>query len=508
MDAHSKKHIKIGIVLTYLTMIISALGSLFITPIVLNNVGDSNYGLLSFSTSITSWISIITTAFSSSFLFFINKEIKENKTEYRTPSLYFKVFRYLSYTSFTLLVVIIGTLFLTKVKFSSYSLEETQIILILLLISGCTLCITMFFNAFNQYLVYKKEFIFLRTVTLVITVLIYALNVVIAVTTKNIILISCVSLGTTFINFVSIFLFAIFFKKMKITKISLKDNFPILKEILIYSSLILINAISINIHGNVDKTVLGFMAGSEFVAFYTLSTTFTDHLFTLSNTISETTAPVIYERYKNNDNEGVNELFLKVSKTQLLLTCLVVGGFAACGYYFIKLWLGEGRIQVFYYSLALMVLDIYTLSNLSGIVCARALNKQKYPTFSSLIAAVTNLGLSILFVFLFDKSFSVWSCIFATILTKVALNYVVLPLYYKRKCGLSIGKSFLQYLKFISFALFGVGISYLTLYFIQQNVEIANIYLFLISGSIFAIIYVFAILIFERKFLFKLFKKR
>ena len=86
------KNIKLGAILSYVAMLISILGALFITNRVLNYIGDYNYGLYSFVNSITSWLTVLSSALASSFLRFQTIESKKNKeSTSKTNGLYFEL---------------------------------------------------------------------------------------------------------------------------------------------------------------------------------------------------------------------------------------------------------------------------------------------------------------------------------------------------------------------------------------------------------------------------------
>ena len=50
------KNIKFGVILSYVGMAVSIVGTLLVSNRVLNYIGDYNYGLYSFVNSITTWL--------------------------------------------------------------------------------------------------------------------------------------------------------------------------------------------------------------------------------------------------------------------------------------------------------------------------------------------------------------------------------------------------------------------------------------------------------------------
>ena len=53
-----RKNIKIGALISYITLFTNICINIFYTPYLLNTIGDKNYGLWSFVVSITSWFNV------------------------------------------------------------------------------------------------------------------------------------------------------------------------------------------------------------------------------------------------------------------------------------------------------------------------------------------------------------------------------------------------------------------------------------------------------------------
>ena len=75
------KQLKFGIILQYTQMILSALISLIYTPIMLKILGTSEYGLYNLSSSIISYLSLLSLGFGASYLKFYSSAKQKNKDE-------------------------------------------------------------------------------------------------------------------------------------------------------------------------------------------------------------------------------------------------------------------------------------------------------------------------------------------------------------------------------------------------------------------------------------------
>lgn len=502
-----KLNIKVGIVLTYISLAVSLVGSFFVTRLLLNVLGDSNYGLLSFCNSITSWFTVITSSLGGSFLFFVNKELKEKGTEKETNSIMFKILGLLALLSFILLGAILGVLKLTKFELPNYSHEENNLIFLLLLLSGASVCITISMSVFSLYLNYKKAFIFKRSFQIVMLLATYGLNLGFVLLTGSVIAIAVVSCCVAVFSGVVTAIYAIKVKKMAIGHISLKDNKALIRQISGYSFYLLLAAITSNLHTNIDKTILGTMVDAASVTTYQLSITFLVHINTLAYTFTETLAPAIHEHYQKGDDGGARTLCQRISSIQLMVVFFIVGGYVSCGRYFTLLWLGESRLTVYPLTCALMAIYAFPWCNSSHLESLKAINKHKFSTIVSVSAALANVLVSVILVFFLPKEYAVWGCVIGTGLTKIISEYILLPVYFRKTLGANLAAMFLNAGKFVLYTGVGLGFSFLILFLLQPT-PLPTLAQFFISGSSFVLVYSALQVLFERNTLLSLRRKR
>ena len=266
-----KKLNKISIIISYVSIFISIIGTFFVTPIILNNIGDSNYGLYSFCTSITSWLTVITTAVGSSYIYFANKDIENNNSDFRTNTLFTRIFVFIASIIFGTLLLAVPILYFTNLCLPNYSLQESKLIFLLFAISGIQVVSSILFNFFHLYLISKEKFFFVRLKNLLIEILLYLLLLFSAIIFKSIIAVAVSALITTTIsgalNLIRV-----------VKQISLhfyhseKGEFQgKYKEILKYIFFVLITTLITTMNNNLDKTILGAMVGPVYVTMYQLS---------------------------------------------------------------------------------------------------------------------------------------------------------------------------------------------------------------------------------------------
>ena len=78
-EASSSRSLKWGVVLSYLSMGISILVSLFYTPIVIKNLGQQQYGLYNIASSVVGYLSLLNFGLGSAVVRFVTKYRVEKK---------------------------------------------------------------------------------------------------------------------------------------------------------------------------------------------------------------------------------------------------------------------------------------------------------------------------------------------------------------------------------------------------------------------------------------------
>ena len=503
-----RKNIKYGIILSYTNLIISILGSFFVSNRVLNLIGDYNYGLYSFVNSITMWLTVVSASLNSSFVRFSTIEANENDGDSsRINTIYFKIFSIIGITVLVLGLSVIASLYFCNVNFGSYSLEDSKFMYILFALSIINISLTIPTTIFNLFVLYKKSFVFDKTVTITISVLNFAGHFLIAYFTKNIIYISAFTIGVTIITFLANFIFSRKRLNMNFAKTALKENGVLIRQIIVFSGILVFNAIVDQINASVDKTLLGFYSKPEDVTIYQFGQQFNVYLVSMSIAVSSVFTPSIHELITNNNVEEINKLYLKISRAQTIVMCLVTFGFISCGYDFITLWIGIDRINVYYVGAILMFIDICPLTLNSSIEIQRAYNKHMFRAIVYFAVAVSNIGLSILFLNIFPEDYKIFACLLGSVIARLCSHWIGMNIYNKKSIGLPVGRYMLalgMYL-LVGGAISGLVVTARHLYL--KNVINSSLLLILITGFAFAILFLLFVLIVDRKFVLGLLRK-
>lgn len=483
------KNIRWGVILSYVAMLISIFGALFVSNRVLNLIGDYNYGLYSFVNSITSWLTVLSSALASSFLKFTTVEAKENNgNPARTNTLYLKLLLILGLGILVIGLSTIGLLYGLNINLGKYNWNDSKLMYGLFALSIINISLTMPTSVYSLYIHYKNRFVFGKILTIVTTIINFVGHFLIAYFTKNVLLIAVFTICITLITFGMNLLYGKKEAGIQFTKASLRENKVLISSIIAFSSILLFNTVVDQVNTNVDKTLLGIFSIPQDVAIYQMGQQFGTYMMTMSVAVSGVFAPTLHKLVVNKNQEEINRLYLKISRVQTIILTAVAFGFLSCGYDFVLWWLGPNRINAFYVGFILLIVNICPLTMNSSIEIQRAKNMHKFRAFVYFGAAILNVLISILFLFILPQEHAIFACLIGTVITKVSSHWIAMNIYNKKAIGLPVGKYMLTLLWHVLIALVGFTIVYI----LRSTIllQLSNpLMRFVCEGSIFVLIY-------------------
>ena len=494
-----------GMVINSITIFSQITISLFFVPFFLNIVGDKQYGLYSFSTSLIAWIDTLMVAIASAYFKFLTREKKEQGEygEARACGVFWKIFIIVS-----IIVLICGIgfdslLFFNVIKLNEYSVSEKNQICLIVLMSivstlvSCLLCVR------KSYHYYKQKYILVYSCSLFQIIIQTVISIILLKIGFGVVGVAGVHFGVAivFTIILSVLSKILLKEKISIKSVSEEDKQyrkKLFKEIIIFSSFIIINTIVDMMNRTLDKTILGFYDASS-VATYQLAYTIPSYMISFTSIISIVFDPYLIDAYYNKGGlEDVNKIFLKVSKLQIIVTFFLIGGFVACGKEFVFLWLDESRMQVYYIAVILMFTYSITCCNRLAVIARRIQNYHIKASFIYLGIAVFNVALSLLIVNLTPKNFAIWGCVIGTVTTYLIGHWIIMQIYDTKFTRIDI-RSFA--LNLIKYGLLAFAISLFTGKLVDLILIDNNIVAFLSKGAFFSIVYIFTIYVIDSSYL-------
>ncbi|MBR2870271.1 MAG: oligosaccharide flippase family protein [Clostridia bacterium] len=424
----SSKQIKFGAILSYTSIILSVVAGLLYTPWMVDQIGQSSYGLYTLANSIIS-LFLIDFGLSSAvsrYLAKYNAEGKQEQAEQFLGAVY-KLYLIVDAVIFAVLFVYF---FLIDSVYVGMSVSERADFKIVFLISAAFSVINFPFVTFNGILNAYEKFIPLKLIDVFYRIFSVLLTIV------------ALLLGYGVFALVSVQaivgLLSILFKFIAIKKsVPIRVRFGKVekgtyKEIFSFSIWVTVATIAQRLIFNITPTILGVVATTAAIAVFGVVVTIESYAFTLTSAINGMFLPKISKIVIGEEAEkNLTPLLVSVGKFQYAISGLIIAGFAVIGKYFINIWMGPEYIGAYYGLLLVLTPGIFYNSLQIANTTVIVTKKVKTKAIVGVITAVINLALA----FPLGKHFGVvgacMSICIAYMFRAVALNIIyhkILPL--------------------------------------------------------------------------------
>ncbi len=418
--------------------------SIFFTPILLNKIGQSEFGLYQLVISIVAYLSLLSLGLSSSYVRFYSK-FKANDDDIAIAK--FNGMFFIIYVVIGIATLLTGAVLVENVHhiFHENLLpSEVQLAKILMIILVINLALSFPATVFNGYIYAHERYFFQKIVEFISILSNPFLSLLVLILGYG--SIGLVSI-TAVLN-ISIQLAYIIYS-IKILKIKLifKDfNFSLLRELFIFSSFIFINIIVDKINWNVDKFLLGIYQGTTAIAVYSIAAQLNMYYLTFSSAITSVLSPRVNQLvHQEKADEKLNELFIRVSRIQFIIILLMLTGIIFFGNIFIHLWIGEAYSQSYAITLILIIPVTIPILQTLGLEIQRAKNLHRFRAIVFAGIAVLNVIISIPLT----KAYGGVGSAMGTAFSLLIGSGLIMNIYYHKKCGINIINFWKEMAKFI-----------------------------------------------------------
>lgn len=391
--------LKIGVILSYVEIVAVTIINFSFTPLMLNILGQSEYGLYTTATSTISMLSILSLGFSSSYIKAFARYKKNNENE-RIKSLNGM---YMILFSFIGLISLFCGLFISlnlKVVFANGLTDvELHLAKVLMILLTINLAINFPLSVFNSIIGAYEKFLFQKITHMIKHVLGPMLMI-------PLLLMGVASVGLVIATLITTLLADILNVVYCYVKLHVRFKFygwepGLLKQLFRYTTFIAINMAIDQVNWNIDKIIIGRYWGTTHVAVYNVGHTIHSCYLSLAQNITNVFIPRVHaiaNKYDKNIKECAkefSELFIKIGRVQYIVLGLIMTGVVFYGQQFIYIWAGDGYYNSYIVSLLLMVPSTFTFIQTLGIEIQRSLDKHHFRSIFYLCMALINLVFSI-----------------------------------------------------------------------------------------------------------------
>lgn len=476
-----KNQNKAGMVLSYISVILSCLTGMLLTTIIINILGDEQYGLYSIVTSLSSNMSILSFGLGTVVVRYVSECRLENK---KKEEAHIVGTLFLIFMGLAILALIIGAVIYFKFNLiynkslSPAEIEQGKFMFIFAMLNVSLSLIDTTFNsclvAYERYVVSRMESILKLILRLFITIPCVKFSA--SVTT-----IVILDLVITLVFFI----FNIFYCISKLNIIPQMGGIemPLLKRMFKYSFYSFLIMITNELNKNVDPTIIGIKMTSVAVAVYTAGRKISSIFDNISNAISsmfvpKATALVI----RKAPMIEVEKFVIRMARIQLFVVMYVYLAFFALGDEFFSLWLGDRYHDAWVSALIIMSGLIFPLVKDSARAYVQSMEKQKFLSITYLINAIVN----VISTWFAVDYFGIIGAAICSSVTGLICNEVIMNIYFVKCVGMDmmhIYKSMLNKMWISSLISLGA------VWGLKTCLIIDSWLIFIINGAIYTLVY-------------------
>lgn len=494
--------LKKGALLSYITIFLTNIIGLLLTPFIIRKLGDAEYGLYTLIGAFVGYISVLDFGLNNTIVRFVAKyrAEKDKKGEENFLAITMGVYGLISF-----IIAIIGVILyfnLDAIFSNSLTLEELGKAKVMFIILIFNLTITLPGGAFTAICSGYEHFVFPRTINIIRYVVRSAMVVGLLLAGGD--AIGLVVLDTIMNILVIGFNGYYVLKKLKVKFKMHSFQMPLIKEIFSYSVWIFVFALVQMFQWKSGHIILGINVDTTTVAVFAIGIMLGTYYGAFASAINGVVLPRATQMIVNNDSgESLTEMIIKIGRINLFILGFILIGFILIGKEFIFLWVGKSYEYSYIIALLIMLVNTVPLTQNFGNSILAASNNIK----GKAILNLTTMLMGVIVGFFLSKSYGATGMIIC-IVSALFVNIIITNTYFVKVFDFKIGMFFKNTFKEFILVFFIVLIlgKWLNMFF-----DIINWYNFLVKGLILFIIYTTLILLIaikknEKNILYNLFK--
>lgn len=498
----ANKQIKIGAVISYLSIAVNILAGFIYTPWMIERIGKGDYGLYTLANSLITLL-LVDFGLGSAISRYIAKYRAEGRQDKIDNFLGIVYKLYLIIDAVILAALTILFFFIDRI-YVNLTPDELEKFKVVYLISASFAVVNFPFVTLNGILNSYEEFIHLKLADVIYRILLIAMTV------------AALLMGHGLYALVTVHaiagLIVIAYKLIVLKRrVDLKVNWKysdhsLCKDIFAFSVWITISTLAQRLVFNITPTILGVVANSGVIAVFGIVTTIEGYAYTFTTAINGMFMPKISRIYaQGNENEEFMPLLMNVGKFQYALNGLIVAGFAVVGKAFINLWMDSTYADAYYGILLVLIPGLFFNSLQIANTAMIVRKKVNLQAWINLGMGIINVVLSLLL----SREFGViGACI--SIFVAYMIRVMALLIVYKKVLKLDMPALIKNcYVRMSIPVLITVGLGFLMNYFIADNGWI------ILCGKGIAVVAIYALVILgfgltrdERKIIFRIIKRQ
>ncbi len=425
--------LKKGAILSYITILLTNVIGLLLTPFIIKSLGDAEYGLYMLIGAFVGYITVLDFGLNNTIVRFVAKYRaegdKKGEENFLATTMYI-------YGIISLLIGLLGVILYFNLEnifgesLTAAELSKAKVMFIILIFN---MVITLPGGAFTAICSGYEHFVFPRSINIVRYMVRSALVVGLLLWGGDAIGLVVLDTGMNLavIGFNGYYVF----KKLKVTFKLHFFHIPLVKQIFSYSIWVFILALVSEFQWKAGQIVLGTLTNTTTVAIYAIGLLLGSYYGAFSGAIGGVFLPRATKMIvKNSNGKELTEMMIKIGRISLIVLLLILGGFVLYGKQFVILWVGESYINSWFVALIIMIgYTIPLIQSFANLI----LSAKSLFAFKAFIY-ITFIGLGTLFGTLLVKDYGVIGMATGTTLGWL-IAQICMNIYFSKVINLEIG---------------------------------------------------------------------
>ena len=380
-------------------MIFEAVSTLFLTPFILRTVGQAEFGVYKLSAAITVYLFLLDLGIGNAVIkysseFRIGNEPEKQRMFLGVTTIYYGAIALIALIAGTVLYFIYPYAFATGLTADEIVLGQK-----LLGITAINVAVTLGTSAFANVLIAYERFYVSKGWSIIQIFLRVALVVLALKSGMGSIAIVLINLLLTVLCRVFFILYVIYALKLRPHFSGIRFSF--IKEIVFYSSWILLQMIATQINSFVDQVLLGILvpAASVIIGIYGVGTQIVQYYQSMGVAFTSVLMPGVVRFVKTNDDpKFLCGEMVRIGRMIFAFLGLIWVGFLLFGKRFIILWVGEDSLDAYFVTMVLMSAYLFILTESIGTQIMWARNEHKEQSILKFVIVLLNIVLTIFLI--------------------------------------------------------------------------------------------------------------
>lgn len=435
---------KIGVILSYLMMVLEILSTLLLTPFVIRTIGQAEYGVYKLSASITAYLLLLDLGMGNAIIRYVTK-YKQAGDE--VSSRKFVGIATIFYAIVAVVILVIGLVmyYIFPYVFAT-GLNHCEIVLgqKLILITMINASVTMATALYPNILIAYEKFALQKgwaIIQILLKILLTYVAVYLGMGSVGIVLVILL------LNIITRGLYALYVLfKLKVKPLFKNVKFSFVKEIIIYSSYIFLQMIAIQFNSMVGQVLLGILvpASAVIIGVYGIGMQIIQYFQSIGAAFNNVLTPGVVKMVEGNSStESLQNEMIKVGRLLFMTLSIIFLCFMIYGKQFITVWVGDENLPAFYVTVILMFAYLFINVGNIGNQILWAKNQHKEQSIIKLIIVLLNIGLTVVLI----KWNPLLGVTIGTFVSLVLGDVILMNIIFKKKIGISLSKYYSGLLK-------------------------------------------------------------